>query len=111
VVKTSSRYFPTCFAHDETTSTHSSFDVSGIEGGFGEDDFLCWSLVGVGARYCLRGEAETNIVLLAVLRLREVDCEGRDAAGLDERPLLGLNGDGLSLGTSSQAPSSELVDS
>jgi hypothetical protein len=31
-------------------------------------------LAGEGARYCLRGEAEINIVLVAALRLRGVDC-------------------------------------
>lgn len=108
MVKTSRRYFPICFAHEKTTSAHSSFGVSGVGGGFGDGDFFCWSLVGVGARNCLRGDAETNIVLFAALRLRGTDC--RDAAGLDERLVLGLNGDGLGLGISSQAPSSELVD-
>lgn len=108
MVNTSSRYFPICFIHVKVTSVHSSLEISCCaRDAFGDGDFLCWNLVEVGARYCLRGEADTNIVLPAVLRLRGVACEGTDEAGLDERPLLVFNGDDLGLRMSSQAPSSE----
>jgi hypothetical protein len=110
VVKTSKAYVPVCIAHVDTASINFSLDISGLAGlTVGEADFFRGILTGEGAVYCFRGEVETKTVFAAGLRFR--DCDRIDEAGLDERPLLDFNGDGLGLIRSSHASSSDVVES
>lgn len=110
VDNTSSAYFPVWIDPERSASVNSSVEMTGFGlGGLtgGETDLRFCALVGEGDEYCLRGLAAINTVFVA-LRLRAEDCDRKDAVGLDERPALVFNGEGLDLRTSSQASSSDV---